>query len=179
VLQPNVMILNREECTLKSCFGFIRRQLIWTRLYHPNWSHVVVLVLGLYLMLSAVFVVALVAAGTGNWMVATALGIALTTQWVTSQLLMEWLHQALSQRAASVQDEPFRSITWPTRFWLLLALPVALVVISWAVISATLSRQVRWRGVEYQIIPPNAIQMVKYRPYAQVLQAEKEEHSLH
>ncbi|NOY41239.1 MAG: glycosyltransferase [Planctomycetes bacterium] len=177
-LQPNVMILNREECTLKSCFGFIRRQLIWTRLYHSSWPQVVALVIGLYLMLSTVFVTTLVTAATGKWLVATVLAVAMMIQWVTSQLLVEWLHRAISRRTASVQDEPYRPITWPTRFRLLLALPVALVVISWAVISATFSQQVCWRGVDYQIIPPDAIRMVNYRPYAQVLQTETDEHSL-
>ncbi len=168
IMQPNVMILNREECTLKSCFGFIRRQLIWTRLYHSSWPQVVMLVVGLYLLLASVFLTSLVAAATGNLFVASVLAIAMTIQWVASQFLMEWLHRTVARRATSAQDEPYPPITWSIRLRLLFALPVALVVISWAIISASLSRKVRWRGIDYQVIPPDAIRMLEYRPYAEV-----------
>lgn len=166
-VHPDVMMLNREECTLKSCFGFVRRQLIWTRLYHPNWNQIVFGVIAAHLILIEGTVVAIAAALTAHEVAAALIFGAVLVQWVTALIILEWLHATIAHRASASREEPFPRITWSVRLRLLIALPIALWLLTIAVISATLSRRVEWRGITYRIIPPNGIRMVEYRPYAE------------
>ena len=36
-MDPHVMLLGRDSVSLPGCFDFIKRQLLWTRLYHERW----------------------------------------------------------------------------------------------------------------------------------------------
>jgi cellulose synthase/poly-beta-1,6-N-acetylglucosamine synthase-like glycosyltransferase len=169
VLQPAAIILNSEPCTLWSCFAFVRRQLIWTRLYYPSWWQVVVGAVMAYLIFSATFIAACMAAFTGASIVASVLAGVLFLELLVSQWSLERLQRSISRSVEASQEKPFPVISMWTRLRMLIALPLALVVISWAVISAAVARKVCWRGIQYQVVPPDSIRMEKYRPYAEVL----------
>ena len=177
-IQPNVMILNRESCSLQSCFRFVRRQLIWTRLYHPNWNRIVVGTLASYLVLGGGAVVAIMAASLGEYFAASLMGGALLLVLLTAQVIIEWLHTTIAARAERAQGESFPRVTAEARLRLLVALPAALVFFTLTVIIAAFSRRVQWRGITYRIVPPNGIRMVEYRPYAEVETGRAEEVSL-
>src|SRR5262249_43983692 len=38
---PSLMMVNREACDIRGYFGWVRRQLLTARLYHPGWPAVV------------------------------------------------------------------------------------------------------------------------------------------
>jgi hypothetical protein len=177
-VQLNVMILNREDCSLRSCFRFIRRQLIWTRLYHPNWNQIVVGTLAGYLVLAIGAVVAIVAAAAGENLAASLLGVTLLAVLITTLSMIEWLHRTIARRTERTQGGSFPRVTWRSRLRLLVALPVTLVLFTLAVISATFSRRVQWRGITYRIKPPHGIYMVEYRPYAEAETATADRVSL-
>jgi len=177
-LQPNAMILNRETCGLASCFGFVRRQLTWTRLYHRNWWQVVTGTVAVYLIFTAAFFGAVVAAIGGEWRVAVLLAGAMLVELLVSQWSLESLHAAIAGHVEGVQDETFAPIAGLTRLRMLVALPLALVLISWAVVSATFCRRIGWRGIDYEIVPPDSIRMARYQPYAEVLHGEHQGVSL-
>lgn len=162
---PQIMILNREDCSLASCFAFIRRQLIWTRLQNPNWNRLVAGVLLVYLLLAVAFVLAPVAAIAGHRLAAALLGSALLTQIAMAQFMLEWLHSAISRRMLAAGAEPFPAITPLARLRLLLIWPLGFLFFCWALIAATLSRQVTWRGIIYDIVPPSGIRLREYHPF--------------
>lgn len=164
-VQPHVMIINREECSLRGCFNFIRRQLIWTRLYHPNWSLIVLGVLAVYLILSAAFFGAIASAILRNRLALGLMGGSLLVQLIVAQFNLEWLHRSIAARMARVSGAPFPSINWAARIRLLCVWPLGFVVLCWAVFSASLSRRVQWRGITYEIVPPDGIHMLDYHPY--------------
>lgn len=164
---PHIMILNREDCSLASCFAFIRRQLIWTRLQNPNWNLVVAGVLLVYLLLAVAFVLALMAAIAGQPLVAGLLGGALLLQIAMAQFMLEWLHNTISHRMLAAGAEPFPAITPLARLRLLLIWPLGFLFLCWALIAATLSRQVTWRGIIYDIVPPGGIRLREYRPFTE------------
>jgi hypothetical protein len=165
-IQPNVMILNRESCSLASSFWFVRRQLIWTRLYHRNWRQIVIGTLLSYLALGGGAVVAIVAAALRENLAACVMGGSLLAELLITQAMIEWLHTTVAWRAERWQGESFPRISWMARLRLLAALPVALVFFTLTVISAALCRQVQWRRITYQIVPPDGIRMLEYRPYS-------------
>lgn len=164
---PHIMILNREDCSLASCFAFIRRQLIWTRLQNPNWNLLVAGVLLVYLLLAGAFVLALVAALAGQTLTAGLLGGALVVQIAMAQFMLEWLHNTISRRIVAAGAEPFPAITPLARLRLLLIWPLGFLFLCWALIAAALSRQVTWRGIIYDIVPPSGIRLREYRPFTQ------------
>ncbi|MBP90344.1 MAG: hypothetical protein CMJ64_27170 [Planctomycetaceae bacterium] len=168
-VQPEVMLLNREECTLRSCFRFVRRQLLWTRLYHPNWTQIVVGVIAVYLVLVAATILTAVAAFKGEMLAAWLVGGALLAELTVAQVIVEWLHATITRRTADKRDEPFPQITWTARLRLLFALPLTLLFLVVAVVSAAFSRRAEWRGVTYEVVPPRGIRMIEYRPYAEVV----------
>lgn len=171
-VHPDVMMLNREDCTFKGCFNFVRRQLIWTRLYHPNWSQVVVGVVAIYAILTGGTIAAVVAGMTGDSLSAWLIGGAVMAELITVQFILEWLHATIGRRTAISRDDEYPKISWVARLRLLAAWPIALLFITIAVISATLSKQVQWRGITYDIVTPDGIRMTEYQPYADVLAAE-------
>ncbi|MCA9132251.1 MAG: glycosyltransferase family 2 protein [Planctomycetales bacterium] len=174
-VHPNIMILNREDCNLASCFAFMRRQLIWTRLCHPHWRAIILGVTGVYLLHSASFILALAAAVTGEYLVAGLLTSALLVQLAAAQFILEWLHHTIGSRMLAGGAEPFPAITMPARLRLLLTWPLGFLVLCWAAFSATVARRVLWRGITYQVIPPDRIRMTEYRPLAERLAAASSE----
>jgi glycosyltransferase involved in cell wall biosynthesis len=165
VVQPNIMILNSEECSLRSCFMFIRRQLIWTRLYHPNWSLLVAGVLMVYAVFTAAFFGIIVAAIGQQPLPAILLAGALFLQIIVAQMNLEWLHWIVSRRMTAAGCQPFPTIGWRSRIRLLCVWPLAFLVLCWAIVSATRCQSVQWRGITYAIVPPRGIRMLEYRPF--------------
>lgn len=162
---PHIMLLNREDCSLASSFAFIRRQLIWTRLQNPNWNLLVAGVLLVYLLLAVAFVLAPVAAIAGQTLAAGLLSGALLVQIATAQFMLEWLHNRIARRMLAAGAEPFPAITAVARLRLLLIWPIGFLFLCWALIAATLSRQVTWRGIIYDIVPPSGIRLREYHPF--------------
>lgn len=173
-VQPDVMMYNREPCTLPEVFDFIKRQLLWTRLYHPTWHLLLGGTWALYILLTGALFSGVYHLATGNPSVGTALLIAIGAQMFSSVFAAEWLHREIAARIKEKQGLEILAIDWPTRFRLVLALPLAFVVICYAMLAAALSRQVTWSGITYDIvpsgptrnIPPGGLRMRKYRPWA-------------
>lgn len=171
-LQPNAMILNREQCTLSSCFNYVRRQLVWTRLFHPHWRQVVAGAAGAYVFLTVVFAFAVAAVLWQAWTVAALLIGAMVVELLVCQWSLARLFAAVSKRVESVQEQPFAKVAPSTHLRLFLGFPLALVVITWALFGATVCRRVSWRGIDYRVIPPDAIRLMGYRPYADVIDTD-------
>ncbi|QDV22697.1 glycosyltransferase [Aureliella helgolandensis] len=165
---PDVFLLNSTECSVAGCFQFVRRQLIWTRLYYPNWPHITLGVLGSYALLVATFWVMVCAAYHGNTPIALLDGAALLAQIGFAQGILELLHRRLSARVVERGGESFPPIGWRQRTTSLLMWPIFLTFLLLAVLSASCARRVRWRGISYQILPPSRIRMVNYQPWAEV-----------
>jgi glycosyltransferase involved in cell wall biosynthesis len=171
-VQPDVMMFNREPCTLKQAFDFIKRQLLWTRLYHSTWH----LLLGGTWALHILLVGALFSGGyhltTGNKTVGATLLIVVGVQMLSSIVAAEWLHREIAARIKREQGHEIPAIDWPTRVQMILTLPLAFVVICYAMLAAALSRQVTWSGITYDIvpagpnnlIPPGGLRMREYWP---------------
>jgi glycosyltransferase involved in cell wall biosynthesis len=164
-LQPNALLYNEDSTDLASCFRFIRRQLLWTRLYHPEWSKILAGTAIYYGLLVAATVAAGLAAWREAWSAVGLLGGAIALVNLFNLVLIEWLHGIVSQRIWRAQKVRVSAIGWGTRVRLLAALPVALVIHSFATFAAALARQVTWRGIRYQVQPPDGLKLVKYQPF--------------
>lgn len=176
VVQPDVMMFNSESCTLRGAFDFIKRQLIWTRLYHPTWHLLLGAIWGVHILLVGTFFSGIYHLVTGNTEVGWKLLGITAAQIISSLLSIELLHSAISRRVQAEQEQEIPSMTLLSRLRLLFAVPLGFVMTSYAMLAAALSRTVRWSGITYQIvpvgpskqIPPGGLQMLAYVPVAQL-----------
>jgi hypothetical protein len=175
---PDCTMLNRESCDLEHCFGFIRRQLLWTRLYNPSWPFVFVGSVAAYVWVVAGWVLAGAGAFAGSvWSTAVPATTSIAF-WVVNLVLIERLHDAVGRRMQRVAgEEPIR-MKAAARLRMMFGLAASIVCYTFAVISATLVRRIVWRGIEYDVRPSRGIRMVKYEPYAPPASHMQPNHSL-
>ncbi len=165
-VHPNVMMLQRDPIALEDCFRFIRRQLIWTRLYHPQWLNVVIGVLAIYLLTAASVLWGLFCAWAGDWRASCLIFTAVASLAIGNLLVINHLHHRIIGRIKSVQRVHTPEMDWRTGLRILVALPAALGIFVAAVVSATIARHVAWRGILYRLKPPRQLEMLEYRPFA-------------
>jgi glycosyltransferase involved in cell wall biosynthesis len=156
---PSLMMPIGEACGLGFCFQFLKRQMLWTRLYHPNFDPVLV-----HALVTAVL--AIVALATLCWSVATRQWIA--AGWVLGGclfylgamiLLLNRIDRAVMTVVHRRGDEeyPHRPLGW----WkLLVAIPLTQFVYACATFSAKTARRVQWRGVTYDLRSPFDVELV-------------------
>ena len=162
-----VMMVNREECDVGTAFRFIRRQMVWTRLYHAGWASVVRVSVA---AAAAIFV------ATATFWTAVALGRWAVTGWIlggtmvfilANLALVALLHRTIGQRVAREQGEAMGRLPASALPKLLLALPLSFFVYLAATLSASVVRRIDWRGVLYQVIPPSGVRLIEYRKFQQ------------
>jgi glycosyltransferase involved in cell wall biosynthesis len=157
---PSLMMPIGEACDLGFCFQFLKRQMLWTRLYHPNFGPVLA-----HALVTAVL--AIVALATLIWSLMKREWIA--SGWVLGGclfylgamiLLLHRIDRAVMTvlHRRSEQADSYRRLDWMT---LLLAIPLTQFVYACATFSAKTARRVQWRGVTYELRSPFDVKLVE------------------
>jgi len=165
-LVPSATMMNGERVGLKSCFVFIRRQLLSVRLYHRRWPLVVAAGVGLVLAMAVVVAVLAMDLAAGEWAAAGVLGGALAMWVIGLASAMARIDGALRGMAARRGG----TVPWPSPRIVPAALLTPLVHLA-ALLSAIRMRKVEWRGVTYELLGPLTLRMVEYRPYRPAAEA--------
>ncbi len=150
---PSLMIPNRENCNVRFAHDFITRQMMWTRLYHPNWTPVFLHALvtsGLWLLALGILLQAALVGQATVFAVAAA-GLAGYLAILLGLLAM--LESAV-RRALIARGEATPWLGWVGRLRLPLAIILTQGVYLSAVLRANYQRRVSWRGVTYHIRGP-------------------------
>ena len=162
---PSVIMANREECSLRYAYNFLRRQMTWTRTYMPIWW--TALLAYSYLSIASWTVAAILAVGAfccgpleAAWWLGSGaglLGAATFLSWLTLDIC--------ARRVIREQGEPAPSV-WSRE---LARLPIAMSLAAWmhlvAAVAATVRRRIMWRGVTYEILGPSHIRIVHERAF--------------
>jgi cellulose synthase/poly-beta-1,6-N-acetylglucosamine synthase-like glycosyltransferase len=166
VFTPAVLMVNREECTLPSGFRFIRRQLGWTRIYHPSWNQLVVHTVITTAVVAATYALGIAAIIRGQWQELGWMLGGLAIFFAAHVLTLWWTHAVVMRRVRAEQGDAGRLPLWllPKLF---IAIPLTLYVHIATVFSAAWMRQVEWRGIRYEFVSPRSIRLVAYQPYQQ------------
>lgn len=149
-------MVNRETIGMKSCFHFIRRQLLDARLYHPRWTTVLTLGLLSSVAIVVAFALTLNALAQQNAALAIGLGAGLTLYF----LGMTSILQDVEGRMATVVGTAAR----PSWFKTLFAIPLTQAVYVVALVSACIVRRISWRGIAYEFDGPLSVRLIEYRP---------------
>lgn len=161
---PSIVMVNREECELKSFQRWVKRQLLCARLYHTSWNVIVIHgILTLVLPIVAIML-SLVAWLNGELTTVAYLGGGLAI-YVVIQILCIVILEDRVRSIVKRKGEILPSINVNTIFKVLAALPITQMVYGLALTLAIFMRQVEWRGITYQIKGPWDIKLVKYQPY--------------
>lgn len=161
---PSVILLNRENTTLKSFMQWMPRQLLNGRLYHSHWTPVLVQAI----LSSVVLLVALytntINLVQGNWYEFSALGGSLILFWITFYALFLKLNSTICERFLVEQNSP-DWLSAKASLQTLFLVPFVQFAYFYGVIRALFISKVNWRGIEYEIDAPHEIRLVEYKPF--------------
>ncbi len=159
---PNLMMTNVESCGFADGHDFIKRQMTWTRTYHPFWLPVLfhAFITSLLLLIAiggaiygvATRNVAMFAWNLGGLTFYTASMMALLA------LIEHGVHLSLKRRGDEVPV-----MKSAARLKLPIAIQLAQLVHFSTVCLATFKKRVSWRGVLYEIRGPFDIRVVDDR----------------
>ncbi len=163
---PALTVVNQEEIDVSNGFKFIKRQMLWARLYHPRWW----LVLGHALAgLSAIAIptfVAIVALMSSQYLAAGVSAGAILVYIVTMVLLWVQLENCVARTVLLTSCEIKSHRTWTRLIRMTLVVPLVQVLYPIAAIACSLATYADWRGIRYLFLGRGKIRMVEYVPFA-------------
>ena len=163
-MHPRVMLMNDDSISLIDCFRFIRRQLLWTRLYHPGWAVVLSAVMLCYGVLAAQSIGAVYAAWRGDGIAAACFagGPALASS--VSLGLMLVMHRTILSGVTIPENTQISHLTFRDITRLVVALPMALATITLAAAGAACARSIEWSGIRYVVTRAGRLKLISYCP---------------
>lgn len=165
VQQRNLMMAQGGEITLAGSFGFITRQLTWTRLHYREWIGVLLGPLFIYCVTVCLACSAGVAAYSRNGSLLAIATFVFLTYWFVNWFLVAYLNQCVVAKMSARQDHPLPKATWMHHIVIFLMIPIGFVAFICAILRAQFFRKIRWSGIDYRIRPPHGIELVEYHPH--------------
>ncbi|MFN6128494.1 MAG: glycosyltransferase [Planctomycetota bacterium] len=162
---PNLIMANREDCTVRSFLPWVTRQLLTARLYHRAWPLVVVHGIASAAILIAGWCWAFVLTGMGQAWHAASVAVVMTAFQLTLLLLVLWIGRAVeSALAGAGRTEAWDRPGFIRWIWVV---TITQGVYSWALVRCLLSQSTNWRGIIYRVAGPWRITMERYQPYSE------------
>lgn len=162
VMLPGLLIPNSESVSLKSASGWIRRQLLDTKLYHACFSGVVAHAFLVSGALLATVITLPFLFQRSAWFESGIVGGAL----VLFGLFYYWAWKRLESSARMAVQSRGHSIATPEPSGIPACYAILLtqIIYSISVARAMFSRKVQWRGIEYEVRGPWQIKLKQYLP---------------
>lgn len=161
---PSILMINREESDLKSFLGWVKRQLLCSRLYHTAWNAIAIHGILTTVLPSVAVMLLLTTWLNEEWLNSAYFGGGLVI-YVVTQILCLTILEYKVRGIVQQKGDTLPLVNLSTIFKVLLVLPLTQIVYALALTSAMCMRQVEWRGITYQIKGPWDIKLIKYQPY--------------
>ncbi len=161
---PELLMINRESCSLSSFYRWVTRQMTTARLYHPAWPAVVVHGVATTTALAAATALLIAAIARGDSATAWLGVVGLTVYAATLAALLPPMERA-ARRIAARRGEPIEAVSARKVMRWAAAAPITQLVHPIALAKACWMRSTDWRGIDYRIGGPWDIEMLEYRPY--------------
>ena len=161
---PNLIMVNRERCTLSYVFRYVRRMLTWSRMYESTFLNTVIhagLTVGLVLSAFAALITSIV---LGNWEAATTVGIGILVAGLVNGCAYFAVRNAVSLNAG-LRGEELGKVSLLRTFLVLTLAPVAYLVYGFSCLQACLCQHIQWRQITYQLHGRSQVKMVRYQPW--------------
>lgn len=160
-MMPRVAMINEEDTSFRGCLNFIRRQILFVRLYHRSFplACFYALVSALIHAVSAVMLVVMFTTGHYREGLCLLAGVAV---YIISQANSVWIGEFIFGKAQAAADRPpirMSPLTLP------LAVLLTFIVYPICMMRAIRTKQISWRGIRYTIERPFSIRRENYEPY--------------
>jgi cellulose synthase/poly-beta-1,6-N-acetylglucosamine synthase-like glycosyltransferase len=161
---PSLIMLNREECDLFGLIDHLKRLLLSSRFYHPQWMAVVGDLISSVLFPIAVIVLLLVSLWDEKWHTAALLFRSYSIY--TLGLLLLMLTLELGVRPVIVaQGQQTTKLSFGAILKMAIAIPLTQWIYGLAIIFSLGISTIKWRGVIYRVKGPWNIRLVEYQAY--------------
>ncbi len=171
---PSLLMVNREECDLPSLRDQIQRQLICSRLYHPQPSAIIGDTFSSIVQPTLVLICLLGALFTWQWERAALLLGCYSSYTVGLLWLMLILEHGVQQNTRD-RHQPTTKITFTTIIKLLIGIPLTQWIYGLGLLSTLGMSKVNWRGISYRISGPWNVRLEEYKPYRGGWQGSREQ----
>ncbi|MGM3307896.1 glycosyltransferase [Anabaena sp. WFMT] len=161
---PSLLMVNREECDLPNLFASLKRLILCSRLYHPNWLALVSDAVSSILFPTLVIILSLGFLLAAEWKDAAFLLKSYSVYTIGLLLLMLVMELGVQEVIRS-QGQTIAQVSLATIMKMLIAIPLTQWVYGLAMISSLWMSTVTWRGLTYRVQGPWNIRLVEYHPY--------------
>ena len=162
---PSVIMLNREQASVRFCWSYIRRMLTWSRLFETTYPLTVAH--ATLLQGSVAWTIGLggVLLLQGLWSSALCTLMSVAVFWLANGVAYHEIRRAVQQHSHDCR-QPWPRLKLIT--WLLTcaAVPVTHLIYAISAYRALSVREIKWREITYQIDRSGQVRMLEYRPFA-------------
>jgi cellulose synthase/poly-beta-1,6-N-acetylglucosamine synthase-like glycosyltransferase len=179
-IQPvhSLIMINQEEISLPNFLRWASRQLLFTRLYHPNWAKLafdIIFTPVLFIITGGLFLAAL---RNAQWQAAYGFGSGLMLYYLFSTILPLMAIDYSIRRVAVANGTPIPAVSFKNYVKLLLTMITIYCSGLGTAIAAIFSQHVDWRGVSYDIQSAQNIRLVEYLPYSTIERSSSSKESI-
>ncbi|QDV71506.1 N-glycosyltransferase [Rosistilla carotiformis] len=170
---PNLIMVNRDQCTTAFVGRYVTRMLTWSRVYEPTFAGTVVHAAALALFTAGWLLFLIAALCWGDWPAAALLTSSMLI--ANGCMFLSWrtVRVAVGEAVATRGDSLHR-MSWSEAAQVFALLPVCQLTHVYCTIKAIWVRQVNWRGITYRLHSQRRVEMVAYRPYVDNQQVPSE-----
>lgn len=149
---PQLISAVPGEVTLRRCYTFMRRQIFWTRLYHPQWAFIVINALyGTAAVISPLILVPLAFVRGDRWSIAAACA---AIAYQLGLLVLLYLLNRAVQRLLAARGQALPTFTLGRLLRTALAVPLAQLFFMAAILDCQWRRRIEWGGTHYEVDGP-------------------------
>ncbi len=168
VFNPELIMVNRENCTLRYVNRYVPRMLTWSRVHESTFIHTAIYMLILVGCFLATLGLAARALVIGDWLSLAVCGVALLANAVLNLAGYLIVRRSI-QRIESRRDEAGHQhylgpLGWRRILKLGLLIPVCQLGFGAWMVRSILTRRVHWRQITYEVRAHDEIRMIDYRP---------------
>lgn len=174
---PSVIMLNREQTSVRFCWSYIRRMLTWSRLFESTYPLTVVHATVLQGSVCWTIGLSLYALLLGSTWSSVCMLLSLAAFWLANGVAYHEIRRAV-QRYSHDRRLPWPRLTWYSWVLTCIAVPFTHLIYAVSAWRACLVREVTWREITYRIDKRGQVDMLGYRPYSSQQTGQKSEMSL-
>jgi len=162
---PDAVMPVREDIGLGAFRTWMVRQLLMVLMYHPGWKLMFLQAFSIAGILAGAAALLVVSGAVGAWGHFAAVAVACLLYQAAGVYDVHAVDAALNRRREFVGDEPFAPRPVREQARVPAACLLAMGVFLAALLDACFRRQIRWRGITYEIRSRRNVHMTGFRPF--------------
>ena len=161
---PSLIMVNRDRCTFKYVNRYVSRMLTWSRMYETTFINTVLHAIITFGLLAASLGIFLLSMFNQNWNSAMVVGSGLLAGLVLTSISYFVVRNAVSH-CIGMRGETLQRLSIARVFRYILLTPMAQFIYCVSCFRASLTQQVQWRQITYELKGKSKVEMVRYRPW--------------